>query len=96
MGSNIHLWNSVGLKRVKFCESKHEMKYLLLKWHLLSLPEQSRRGLRRDQASRRMVALYDYDPRESSPNVDVEVSLTVEDRLLNSSQRTVAHKIMLT
>uniref|UniRef100_A0A3B5L5J8 RIMS binding protein 2a n=1 Tax=Xiphophorus couchianus TaxID=32473 RepID=A0A3B5L5J8_9TELE len=29
-------------------------------------------GLRRDQASRRMVALYDYDPRESSPNVDVE------------------------
>lgn len=37
-------------------------------------PEQNRRGLRRDQASRRMVALYDYDPRESSPNVDVEVS----------------------
>uniref|UniRef100_A0A3B5LDZ3 RIMS binding protein 2a n=1 Tax=Xiphophorus couchianus TaxID=32473 RepID=A0A3B5LDZ3_9TELE len=34
--------------------------------------EQNRRGLRRDQASRRMVALYDYDPRESSPNVDVE------------------------
>lgn len=40
---------------------------------LASLPEQNRRGLRRDQASRRMVALYDYDPRESSPNVDVEV-----------------------
>ncbi|KAM4527996.1 RIMS-binding protein 2 isoform 2-T2 [Odontesthes bonariensis] len=38
--------------------------------------EQSRRGLRRDQASRRMVALYDYDPRESSPNVDVETELT--------------------
>ncbi|KAM8829172.1 RIMS-binding protein 2-like isoform 4-T4 [Spinachia spinachia] len=38
--------------------------------------EQSRRGLRRDQASRRMVALYDYDPRESSPNVDVEAELT--------------------
>ncbi|XP_078017959.1 RIMS-binding protein 2 isoform X5 [Epinephelus lanceolatus] len=38
--------------------------------------EQNRRGLRRDQTSRRMVALYDYDPRESSPNVDVEAELT--------------------
>ncbi|XP_056146931.1 RIMS-binding protein 2 [Lampris incognitus] len=38
--------------------------------------EQNRRGSRRDQASRRMVALYDYDPRESSPNVDVEAELT--------------------
>ncbi|XP_068430060.1 RIMS-binding protein 2 isoform X3 [Clinocottus analis] len=38
--------------------------------------EQHRRGLRRDQASRRMVALYDYDPRESSPNVDVEAEMT--------------------
>uniref|UniRef100_A0A3B3TYA8 RIMS-binding protein 2 n=1 Tax=Poecilia latipinna TaxID=48699 RepID=A0A3B3TYA8_9TELE len=38
--------------------------------------EQNRRGVRRDQASRRMVALYDYDPRESSPNVDVEAELT--------------------
>ncbi|XP_028318502.1 RIMS-binding protein 2 isoform X3 [Gouania willdenowi] len=38
--------------------------------------EQNKRGLRRDQASRRMVALYDYDPRESSPNVDVEAELT--------------------
>lgn len=52
------------------------MKYSLLKCHPLLIPEQNRRGLRRDQASRRMVALYDYDPRESSPNVDVEVSLT--------------------
>ncbi|XP_054612329.1 RIMS-binding protein 2 [Dunckerocampus dactyliophorus] len=38
--------------------------------------EQNRRGLRRGEASRRMVALYDYDPRESSPNVDVEAELT--------------------
>ncbi|XP_061590306.1 RIMS-binding protein 2 isoform X4 [Cololabis saira] len=38
--------------------------------------EQNRRGQRRDQASTRMVALYDYDPRESSPNVDVEAELT--------------------
>ncbi|XP_054936454.1 RIMS-binding protein 2 isoform X8 [Physeter macrocephalus] len=27
-------------------------------------------------ATRRMVALYDYDPRESSPNIDVEAELT--------------------
>lgn len=26
--------------------------------------------------TRRMVALYDYDPRESSPNIDVEAELT--------------------
>ncbi|XP_019738177.1 RIMS-binding protein 2-like isoform X1 [Hippocampus comes] len=38
--------------------------------------EQNRRGVRRGEASRRMVALYDYDPRESSPNVDVEAELT--------------------
>ncbi|XP_053723184.1 RIMS-binding protein 2 isoform X2 [Synchiropus splendidus] len=37
---------------------------------------EQRRGLRQGQASRRMVALYDYDPRESSPNVDVEAELT--------------------
>ncbi|KAG8515016.1 RIMS-binding protein 2, partial [Galemys pyrenaicus] len=36
-----------------------------------------RRGGRRHSASTgRMVALYDYDPRESSPNVDVEAELT--------------------
>ncbi|XP_016336779.1 RIMS-binding protein 2-like [Sinocyclocheilus anshuiensis] len=37
--------------------------------------EQNRRG-RHPVATRRMVALYDYDPRESSPNVDVEAELT--------------------
>lgn len=45
-----------------------------LRRRLFVLPELNRRGLRRYQASRRMVALYDYNPRESSPNVDVEVS----------------------
>lgn len=60
--------------------------------HLLSFPEQNRRGLRRDQASRRMVALYDYDPRESSPNVDVEVSLTAKDPLLNTHMLTDPRK----
>ncbi|XP_055091641.1 RIMS-binding protein 2 isoform X13 [Symphalangus syndactylus] len=39
--------------------------------------ERSRRSGRHHSAStRRMVALYDYDPRESSPNVDVEAELT--------------------
>ncbi|XP_016058661.1 PREDICTED: RIMS-binding protein 2 [Miniopterus natalensis] len=39
--------------------------------------ERSRRGGRQHAVStRRMVALYDYDPRESSPNIDVEAELT--------------------
>ncbi|XP_060048731.1 RIMS-binding protein 2 isoform X3 [Erinaceus europaeus] len=39
--------------------------------------ERSRRtGRRPSPSTRRMVALYDYDPRESSPNVDVEAELT--------------------
>ncbi|NWU22228.1 RIMB2 protein, partial [Dyaphorophyia castanea] len=39
--------------------------------------ERSRRsGRQQPLSTRRMVALYDYDPRESSPNVDVEAELT--------------------
>uniref|UniRef100_A0A8C9VFK0 RIMS-binding protein 2 n=1 Tax=Scleropages formosus TaxID=113540 RepID=A0A8C9VFK0_SCLFO len=39
--------------------------------------ERNRRSGRQQPVStRRMVALYDYDPRESSPNVDVEAELT--------------------
>ncbi|XP_074868619.1 RIMS-binding protein 2 isoform X12 [Carettochelys insculpta] len=39
--------------------------------------ERNRRSGRQYSVStRRMVALYDYDPRESSPNVDVEAELT--------------------
>ncbi|XP_042638777.1 RIMS-binding protein 2 [Orycteropus afer afer] len=39
--------------------------------------ERNRRsGRRHSVPTRRMVALYDYDPRESSPNVDVEAELT--------------------
>ncbi|XP_045315459.1 RIMS-binding protein 2 isoform X1 [Leopardus geoffroyi] len=37
--------------------------------------ERSRRGGRHPGATRRVVALYDYDPRESSPNIDVEAEL---------------------
>ncbi|XP_041344202.1 RIMS-binding protein 2 [Pyrgilauda ruficollis] len=35
-----------------------------------------RGGRQQPLTTRRMVALYDYDPRESSPNVDVEAELT--------------------
>ncbi|XP_077015658.1 RIMS-binding protein 2 [Tamandua tetradactyla] len=39
--------------------------------------DRARRGGRQQPApTRRMVALYDYDPAESSPNVDVEAELT--------------------
>ncbi|XP_072373364.1 RIMS-binding protein 2 isoform X5 [Scyliorhinus torazame] len=39
--------------------------------------ERNRRSSQQHSIStRRMVALYDYDPRESSPNVDVEAELT--------------------
>ncbi|XP_032085690.1 RIMS-binding protein 2 isoform X3 [Thamnophis elegans] len=39
--------------------------------------ERNRRSSRPPgSTTRRMVALYDYDPRESSPNVDVEAELT--------------------
>ncbi|XP_073080058.1 RIMS-binding protein 2 isoform X9 [Manis javanica] len=39
--------------------------------------ERNRRGGRwHSVTTRRMVALYDYDPRESSPNIDVEAELT--------------------
>ncbi|XP_032459290.1 RIMS-binding protein 2 isoform X2 [Phocoena sinus] len=39
--------------------------------------ERDRRRIRQPSvATRRMVALYDYDPRESSPNIDVEAELT--------------------
>ncbi|XP_041915553.1 RIMS-binding protein 2 isoform X3 [Alosa sapidissima] len=59
-----------------------ETREQLLKQGFLSLNtpvdkiEQNRRGGRHAVATRRMVALYDYDPRESSPNVDVEAELT--------------------
>ncbi len=40
--------------------------------------EQSIRNLIRDAPARRMIALYDYDPHESSPNVDSEVCYIVQ------------------
>uniref|UniRef100_A0A8C4Z4L6 RIMS binding protein 2 n=1 Tax=Gadus morhua TaxID=8049 RepID=A0A8C4Z4L6_GADMO len=40
------------------------------------LERNRRSGRQLSMSTRRMVALYDYDPRESSPNVDVEAELT--------------------
>lgn len=42
-------------------------------FNLLSVERNRRSGRQHPMSTRRMVALYDYDPRESSPNVDVEV-----------------------
>ncbi|XP_061842068.1 RIMS-binding protein 2 isoform X16 [Nerophis lumbriciformis] len=39
--------------------------------------ERNRRsGRQHPMSTRRMVALYDYDPRESSPNIDIQAELT--------------------
>uniref|UniRef100_H3CFY7 RIMS-binding protein 2 n=1 Tax=Tetraodon nigroviridis TaxID=99883 RepID=H3CFY7_TETNG len=60
-----------------------EMMEQLLKQGFLPLNtpveklERNRRGVcQHPMSTRRMVALYDYDPRESSPNIDVEAELT--------------------
>uniref|UniRef100_A0AAR2K005 RIMS-binding protein 2 n=1 Tax=Pygocentrus nattereri TaxID=42514 RepID=A0AAR2K005_PYGNA len=62
-------------------EDEETMEQLMKQGYLpLNTPvdriEQNRKGGRHPVATRRMVALYDYDPRESSPNVDVEAELT--------------------
>ena len=60
---------------------------------LFVLPELNRRGLRRYQASRRMVALYDYNPRESSPNVDVEVPTPARTHTCTHSCQPAANQL---
>ncbi|KAF6082746.1 RIMS binding protein 2 [Phyllostomus discolor] len=51
--------------------------FLPLNTPVEKLAERTRRGGRQHPVpTRRMVALYDYDPRESSPNIDVEAELT--------------------
>ncbi|TRY58676.1 hypothetical protein DNTS_028448 [Danionella cerebrum] len=57
--------------------------------------ERNKRNVRQQQVStRRMVALYDYDPRESSPNVDVETryggSLQSEEVSVDGLKKRVA------
>ncbi|NXX19424.1 RIMB2 protein, partial [Podargus strigoides] len=51
--------------------------FLPLNTPVEKIAERNRRsGRQHSVPTRRMVALYDYDPRESSPNVDVEAELT--------------------
>uniref|UniRef100_A0A8C6UZ92 RIMS binding protein 2 n=1 Tax=Neogobius melanostomus TaxID=47308 RepID=A0A8C6UZ92_9GOBI len=50
--------------------------FLPLNTPVEKLERYRRSGRPYPMSTRRMVALYDYDPRESSPNVDVEAELT--------------------
>uniref|UniRef100_A0A9J7XS02 RIMS-binding protein 2 n=1 Tax=Cyprinus carpio carpio TaxID=630221 RepID=A0A9J7XS02_CYPCA len=50
--------------------------FLPLNTPIEKLERNKRSGRQPPVSTRRMVALYDYDPRESSPNVDVEAELT--------------------
>ncbi|XP_015225622.1 PREDICTED: RIMS-binding protein 2-like isoform X10 [Cyprinodon variegatus] len=50
--------------------------FLPLNTPVEKLERNRRSGRQYPMSTRRMVALYDYDPRESSPNVDVETELT--------------------
>ncbi|XP_010139690.1 PREDICTED: RIMS-binding protein 2 isoform X3 [Buceros rhinoceros silvestris] len=50
--------------------------FLPLNTPIEKIERNRRSGRQHTVSTRRMVALYDYDPRESSPNVDVEAELT--------------------
>ncbi|XP_068268701.1 RIMS-binding protein 2 isoform X2 [Nyctibius grandis] len=50
--------------------------FLPLNTPIEKIERNRRSGRQQPVSTRRMVALYDYDPRESSPNVDVEAELT--------------------
>nr|XP_040051249.1 RIMS-binding protein 2 isoform X4 [Gasterosteus aculeatus aculeatus] len=50
--------------------------FLPLNTPVEKLERNRRSGRQHPMSTRRMVALYDYDPRESSPNVDIEAELT--------------------
>ncbi|XP_056123900.1 RIMS-binding protein 2 isoform X27 [Rhinichthys klamathensis goyatoka] len=50
--------------------------FLPLNTPIEKIERNKRSGRQQAVSTRRMVALYDYDPRESSPNVDVEAELT--------------------
>lgn len=50
--------------------------FLPLNTPIQNIERNRRSGRQHSVSTRRMVALYDYDPRESSPNVDVEAELT--------------------
>nr|XP_061804439.1 RIMS-binding protein 2-like [Nerophis lumbriciformis] len=50
--------------------------FLPLNTPVEKLERNRRSGRQHAMSTRRMVALYDYDPRESSPNIDIEAELT--------------------
>ncbi|XP_045559031.1 RIMS-binding protein 2 isoform X3 [Salmo salar] len=59
--------------------------FLPLNTPVEKLERNRRSGRQHPSSTRRMVALYDYDPRESSPNVDVEYG---RDRLNEQAELT--------
>ncbi|KAM9329365.1 RIMS-binding protein 2 isoform 2-T2 [Gastrophryne carolinensis] len=65
------------VEKIVNCERFKESSRSVHRRSRKSKRERNRRsGRQHTVPTRRMVALYDYDPRESSPNVDVEVELT--------------------
>ncbi|XP_075689326.1 RIMS-binding protein 2 isoform X4 [Rhinoderma darwinii] len=65
------------VEKIVNCERFKESSRSVHRRSRKSKRERNRRSGRQHSIStRRMVALYDYDPRESSPNVDVETELT--------------------
>ncbi|KAM4808427.1 RIMS-binding protein 2 isoform 8-T10 [Rhinophrynus dorsalis] len=65
------------VEKIAKCERFKESSRSVHRRSRKSKRERNRRSGRQQSVStRRMVALYDYDPRESSPNVDVEAELT--------------------
>ncbi|XP_031758322.1 RIMS-binding protein 2 isoform X13 [Xenopus tropicalis] len=57
-------------------EQLFKQGFLPLNTPVEKIERNRRSGRQHSVTTRRMVALYDYDPRESSPNVDVEAELT--------------------
>ncbi|KAM5193801.1 RIMS-binding protein 2 isoform 2-T2 [Mantella aurantiaca] len=65
------------VEKIVNCERFKESSRSVHRRSRKSKRERNRRSGRQHSVStRRMVALYDYDPRESSPNVDVEAEIT--------------------
>ncbi|XP_078083260.1 RIMS-binding protein 2 [Mustelus asterias] len=65
------------VEKIVSCERDKESTRSVTRRSRKSKRERNRRSSQQHSiTTRRMVALYDYDPRESSPNVDVEAELT--------------------
>ncbi|XP_072271836.1 RIMS-binding protein 2 isoform X6 [Pyxicephalus adspersus] len=74
------------VEKIVNCERFKESSRSVHRRSRKSKRERNRRSGRQHSVStRRMVALYDYDPRESSPNVDVEGELNGHKGLVPSN-----------